>query len=165
MSTKHYQFFPPLASIEQNISYLVWASYFGKKKVIIFVTLYIPYSAFLYQYGFRFWSFFSVIVTLYLILPHTHTHTHTHTHMPGLYSPTVSRRFFAKLLIVIISFIVSVCLAIRPSVRKERLGSYWIILKKILFENFSRKSAEKIQDPWKYGENIWSFTMETYVHL
>jgi hypothetical protein len=40
----------------------------------------------------------------------------------------------------------SVCPSVRPSLHAEKLGSYWMDFREILYLDIFRKSVEKIQD-------------------
>jgi len=65
---------------------------------------------------------------------------------------------FAKLRKAAISFIMSVCMSVRPSVRMEQLGSRWTDFHEILiFGDFS-KIVKKIQVALKSDKNSWYFT-------
>jgi len=52
---------------------------------------------------------------------------------------------FAKLRKATVSFLMSVCLAIRPSVRMEPLDPNWTDFHEIYYMNIFRKSVEKSQ--------------------
>ena len=52
---------------------------------------------------------------------------------------------FAKLRKATISFVMSVRLSIRPSIRIEQLGSHWTEFHKIRYLRIIRKSAEKVE--------------------
>jgi len=51
---------------------------------------------------------------------------------------------FPKLHKAIISFVTSVCLSVRPSVRMEQLDSHWTDFHGILYLGIFRKSVQKI---------------------
>jgi len=53
-------------------------------------------------------------------------------------------RAFAKLRKATISFVVSVCSSVLPSIDVEQLGSQWTDFHEILYLSIFRKSAEKI---------------------
>jgi len=112
---------------------------------------------------------FPAIFTLFLILSHTHTWS--------LFSNSFEA-LFAKLLISIISFIVSVylfgCLPFRPSVRTERLGSYWTNFKETFFIWFfftkicpENPGSMKIWQEYGilYNEDVRAFLIITHQYL
>jgi hypothetical protein len=63
---------------------------------------------------------------------------------------------FAQLRKATISFVMSVCLAVRPSVRPsvrmEQFGFHWTGFHEILYFSIFRKSVEKIQISLKSGK-------------
>jgi hypothetical protein len=65
---------------------------------------------------------------------------------------------FAKLQKVTISFVMSLCLSVRPSVSMERLGSLWSTLIKFHTYVFSRKSVDKFPVPLQPNNNNRYFT-------
>jgi hypothetical protein len=65
-------------------------------------------------------------------------------------------RAFAKLRKVTISFVVSVCSSVLPSIREEQLGSHWTDFHEILYLCIFRKSAKKIQISLK-SDKIYAY--------
>jgi len=65
---------------------------------------------------------------------------------------------FTKLRKVAISFVMSVCLSVCPSVRMEQLGSYRMDFHEILYFIIFRKFAEETQLSLKYDKNSWYVT-------
>jgi hypothetical protein len=65
---------------------------------------------------------------------------------------------FAKFRKPTVSFVMSVYLSIRSSVRMKQLGSHWTDLYEIWYLSISRKSVEKPQVSLKYDKNNWYFT-------
>jgi hypothetical protein len=67
-------------------------------------------------------------------------------------------RWLRKLLKVTISFVMSVRVSVRPSVRKEQLGSHWEDFHEIWYMNIFRKSVGKIKITLKPDKNNGCFT-------
>jgi hypothetical protein len=65
---------------------------------------------------------------------------------------------FEKLRKRTISFVMSVCLSVRPSVRVEQLGCHWQEFNEITYLSIFRKSVEKIQFLLKSDKNIGNST-------
>jgi len=67
---------------------------------------------------------------------------------------------FAKLRKANISFVISVCVSVRPSVRVEEHGCHWTEFYEVWFLGICRKSVEKIQVSLKsdtiYRYFIWT---------
>ena len=65
---------------------------------------------------------------------------------------------FANLGKTTFSFVLSVCLSVRPSVRIEQLGSHWTDFHENRYFNIFRKSVAKFQLSSNSGKNNGYFT-------
>ena len=70
---------------------------------------------------------------------------------------------FAKLRKATISFVISVCLSVRPSVRMEQLGSHWTHCHGIQYLSIYRGPVEKIQVSLKSDVNTG--TLQEYIYI
>ena len=69
---------------------------------------------------------------------------------------------FARLRKATISFVMSVCLSLRPSVHMEQLGSHWTDFDETWYLSFLRKSVEKIQMSLKSDKNTLHKDVATF---
>jgi hypothetical protein len=64
-----------------------------------------------------------------------------------------------------VSFVISVCQSLCPSVRMFELGHHWNDFHETWYLNIFRKFVLKIQVSLKYDKNDWHFTLQTIYGL